>query len=151
MGRLGVGLLAAATLAMAGPVAADTPLPGPIPVEVLDVVDGDTIAVEARIWIDQRVVTRVRLAGIDAPEMRADCSDERALAEAARDHLAALVAQGAVSLSEVRYGTYAGRVVARVWVHGRDAAADLRAAGLAVDYGGRGPRPDWCARLAEER
>jgi endonuclease YncB( thermonuclease family) len=130
------------------PASADDGLPGPIPARVLDVIDGDTVAVEAEIWLDQRVVTRVRLADVDTPEMRADCDGERALAEAARDRLAGLLAEGAVTLSNIHYGTYAGRVVATVSVDGRDAGATLLREGLAVGYAGRGPRHDWCATLA---
>ncbi len=42
-------------------------IPGPILARVVEVIDGDTILVEARIWLDQVVTTRVRLAGVDAP------------------------------------------------------------------------------------
>jgi hypothetical protein len=44
-------------------------LPGPIPAELVRVIDGDTIEVRARIWLDLDLTTRVRLAGIDAPEL----------------------------------------------------------------------------------
>ena len=46
-------------------------LPGPIPAEVLKVVDGDTLEVEARIWLGQGVQVSVRLRGVDTPELRA--------------------------------------------------------------------------------
>lgn len=146
---LAAGLLTALPPTGLGMAIADGVLPGPIPVEVIEVVDGDTLAVEARIWLDQRVTTRVRLAGIDTPELRGRCPGERALAQAARDHLSALIADGPVSLTDVQYGTYAGRVVARVSAGGRDAGTALLSAGLAVDYAGRGPRTDWCAHVAE--
>ena len=60
-------------------------MPGPIPAEILDVLDGDTIAVRATIWLGQAVETHVRLSGIDAPELRAHCAEEKEKAEAARD------------------------------------------------------------------
>ena len=55
------------------------PLPGPVPAEVVDIIDGDTVTVRARIWPGQFVETRVRLRGVDTPEIRRpDCEAERA-------------------------------------------------------------------------
>ena len=49
-------------------------------------------------------------------------------------------------LRDIRFGKYAGRVVARVELAaGDDFAGDLIAAGLARSYGG-GARNSWCAR-----
>ena len=127
------------------PIGAAEILAGPVPATVLDVIDGDTITVQARIWLGQAIETRVRLAGIDTPELRGDCPAERALAVRARDRLAERLSGGQVILTDIRYGTYAGRVVARMSTAGTpDIAGTLIAAGLARPYGGRGPRPDWC-------
>ena len=102
---LGLGAVAAA---------AAEPLPGPVSAEVVRVIDGDTIEVRVRVWLGQFVETRVRLADIDAPELRGACAGETALAQRALAHLADLLATGAVTLRDIRYGTFAGRVVARV-------------------------------------
>ena len=49
-------------------------------------------------------------------------------------------------MSDIRYGKYAGRVIARVRsAAGLDLGAALLAKGLARAYDGRGPRPRWCA------
>ncbi len=53
-----------------------------VPIEILRVIDGDTIEVRARIWLDQFLVTRVRLRDIDAPEFTGRCPAELARAEA---------------------------------------------------------------------
>ena len=45
-------------------------LPGPVPGRVMAMIDADTLAVAARIWLGQEVEVRVRLAGVDAPELR---------------------------------------------------------------------------------
>ncbi len=128
-----------------GGSAADV-LPGPIPAQVTRVVDGDTVVVEATIWIGQTVTTHVRLAGIDTPELRGDCPTERLLAQAARDGLADLLDASAVTLHGVRNGAFAGRVVAGIHDSlGRDVAAALLAQGLAQPYDGSGARPSWCA------
>lgn len=66
-----------------GPIHAD-PLPGPIPAEVIKIVDGDTVKVRAHIWVDQTVEISVRLRGIDAPELyRPKCAAEKTLARTA--------------------------------------------------------------------
>lgn len=135
--------LAAAALPTAV-VGAGEVLQGPISAHVLKVIDGDTIAVRARVWLGQDVEIRVRLSGIDAPELRGGCAGERLLAVRARALVAALTTGGAVTLTDVRYGKFAGRVVARVATPaGKDLGAALMQAGLARSYNGGG-RASWC-------
>src|SRR5690606_10793304 len=69
-------------------------LAGPVPAEVLRVVDGDTIEVRAHVWLGHEVTTLVRIAGIDTPELRGKCAAERTAARRAADGLAALLANG---------------------------------------------------------
>ncbi len=119
-------------------------LAGPVPARVVEIVDGDTIVVRARIWLGHEVETRVRLAGIDAPELKGKCARERSLALAARAFLAARLDGAWVTLRDVRYGKYAGRVLARLETAADgDIGAALLAAGLARPYEGR-RRPSWC-------
>ena len=137
-------LLAGLLLTQPAPVRAREVLPGPVPAEVVEVIDGDTLKVRAHIWLGQAVETSVRLAGINAPELAGKCDEERLLAARARDYLARLLADRAVSLREVAYDKYGGRVVARVDDRtGRDLGAALVAAGLARPYDG-GKRGKWC-------
>jgi len=118
-------------------------MPGPVEARVLDVVDGDTLRVAARVWLGQDVETLVRIAGIDAPELHGKCARERAMAQAAKDLLAGRLGR-TVRLRDISNGKYAGRVVARVELsEGADAAAILLDAGLARPYGGGARRP-WC-------
>ena len=119
-------------------------VPGPVPALVIEVVDGDTIAVRARIWVGQDVETRVRLSGVDAPEFNGRCGRERELAASARAFVVAAIGDGAVTLSDVHYGKYAGRVVAYVeTAAGDDLSALLIAADLGRPYDG-GARASWC-------
>ncbi len=139
-------LLALLTVAPAH--AGQAPLPGPIPADVLDVLDGDTIAVRATIWLGQAVETHVRLSGIDAPEMRAPCAEEKAKAEAARDLARRLLADGHARLLEVQADKYGGRVRARVQTSaGADLSQMLLDAGLARPYRGEKRQP-WCEGAA---
>ena len=123
--------------------AVDT-LPGPVPAQVLRVVDGDTLVVRARVWPGHQVETLVRLTGIDAPELKAGCEKERNLAYQARSFLEQHAAGEVVWLSDIRFGKYAGRVLARVTVDsGADLGTRLLAVGLARSYAG-GTRLSWC-------
>lgn len=130
-------------------------LSGPVAARVVEVVDGDTLVVRAAIWLGQEVETRVRLAGIDAPEIRGRCARERRLAGAAKTFVARRLAAGGeasgqVQLTDIRYGKYAGRVLARVRAaDGAELGAALVAAGLARPYDGGGRR-GWCDVAATE-
>lgn len=117
---------------------------GPIEAKVVRVLDGDTLVVRARPWVGVEVETRVRLVGIDTPELKGRCEEERRLATAARDLLESTVGKGVVLLHEIRHDKYGGRVLARVETSaGADCANTLIAAGLARPYQGQQRRP-WC-------
>ncbi len=140
--------LIAALLALPGVAMAADTLPGPIQAEVIRIIDGDTIEVRAKIWLDQYIETGVRLAGLDAPELRGKCEREKALARKAKARVEQLVKPGSrVRLTKIREGKYAGRVVAVVsfqYLYGQEALATvLIDEGLARRYKGR-RRQGWC-------
>ncbi|RAI41895.1 hypothetical protein CH341_20720 [Rhodoplanes roseus] len=119
--------------------------PARMAVDVTYVVDGDTF--DARIHVrDDRVVTgRVRLRGVDAPELHGQCDAERAMAEEARTLLRRLLAEGGVAISapgEEKYGRVLADVATRKTA---SVAAALIAAGVARPYDG-GHRFGWCGR-----
>ena len=115
------------------------------PAEVLRVLDGDTFEAKVRIWPGMEVTTRVRLRGIDAPEMSARCDDERIKAIAARDALTKILAEGTVGVSRIGQDKYGGRVDADVSTSRTpDVAAALFERGLARRYAG-GRRESWCS------
>lgn len=142
---LSAGLAAALVLAgLAQSSPARETLPGPVPARVLEVIDGDTLVVRAKVWIGQEIEIKVRLEGVDAPELGGGCEEERALAHRARALIMVKIRDGKVRLSRVQYGKYAGRVVARVETSaGEDLSAALLAANLARAYRG-GRRSSWC-------
>jgi len=126
------------------PVGAAETLPGPVTAEVVSVHDGDTFKIRARIWLGHTIETSVRIAGLDTPERRARCPAEAVAAALAKDALVALLASGGAVLYDVRYGKYAGRVLARVeTLDGRDAGQAIIEAGLGRPYRG-GKRRGWC-------
>ncbi|MSO71391.1 MAG: nuclease [Alphaproteobacteria bacterium] len=126
--------------------AGEEPVPGPIPAQVLRVVDGDTIEVRARIWLGLEVTTLVRLEGVDAPELHGKCPTERAQALHAKAFLTERIGAGPVILTEVRADKYGERVRARVASNdGADLADLLISTGFARAYFGAA-RAGWCNR-----
>jgi endonuclease YncB( thermonuclease family) len=170
-GRVGVALAAltfAAGLALGLAIAPDigrqvradpAPTPAPTPAaiesskvvrgahaaEVLRVIDGDTFEARVRVWPGIEITTRVRLRGIDAPELGgAKCTDERVKAEAARAALRQLLAEGDVTVMRVDFDKYGGRVLAAAATRATpDISAAMLARGLARPYAG-GRRESWC-------
>jgi len=63
---------------------------GPVSAEILRVIDGDTLLVEARPWPQQTMEVYVRIRGIDAPEMPSSCADVRRAGIDARHALESL-------------------------------------------------------------
>ena len=118
-------------------------LAGPVPADVLRVVDGDTLEVRAHIWLGQQVDTLVRITGIDAPELKAKCAAERAAARRARDALVERIGDRPVMLRDIRFEKYAGRVMSRVESGGTDVGRALIGDGLVRSYGGK-KREKWC-------
>ncbi len=123
-------------------------LAGPIPAFVERVIDGDTLVVRARIWLGQELKVMVRISGIDAPELRARCDKERQMAISARQFVKRLVGQRKVTLSHIRQGKYAGRVIAKVTDKtGSSLSVQLLNAKLARPYH-RGRRKSWCTQTS---
>jgi len=114
------------------------------PVDVLYTIDGDTFEGRVHLWPGLDLTTRVRLRGIDAPELKARCAQELQLAEAATEALRRLLADGEVAIYNIGPDKYQGRVVADVATK-RTASVSvaLREAGYVRPYGG-GHRDGWC-------
>src|SRR6266513_1702950 len=89
------------------------------------VIDGDTFILNA---------TRIRVAGIDAPETHpARCAEEARLGQAATQKLAELLRGRPLWISWLRPDRY-GRSVGIVRVGGKDVADAMISAGLARNY-----------------
>lgn len=117
---------------------------GPVHANVLRVIDGDTVAVEAHVWPETTIATHVRFKGIDTPEKNGRCQSERDLAKRATALTEILTASGEVSLRDVEPDKYGGRVLARVFgSDGLEIGTKLISAGLARVYDG-GARKSWC-------
>jgi len=119
------------------------------PVDVIRTIDGDTF--EARVHLSPGLdpMSRVRLRGIDAPELKASCPQELQMAEAASEALRGLLGEGEVAIFNIGPDKYAGRVVADVATRKTANVSNaLLAAGHARSYGG-GHRLGWCANAVK--
>lgn len=135
----------ATDLALTSPATgAPAAIAGPVEAAFLGNYDGDTITVRAWIWPRQSIETGVRLAGIDAPELRGRCEAEKQAARDARDRLHVLLAQARrIELHDIELDKYGGRVLARVVADGQDMAVALVSEGHARPYAGD-TRKGWC-------
>ena len=119
-------------------------LSGPFDFDLVEVIDGDTFRARVKIWLGQTVTVKVRLKGVDTPEMRGKCAAERKLAQEAKAFAKKWLKENQTRLVGVHYGTYAGRVLATAQMKNGDSlSAALLAENLAKPY--RGRRAQWCA------
>jgi endonuclease YncB( thermonuclease family) len=115
------------------------------PAQVVRVIDGDTVSVHVYPWPGLIVETRIRLLGVDTPELRGKCEEEKRGAREARASLAKLLPAGTpVRIRNIKQDKYAGRHDAEIRLEdGRSVAEVLIGAGLARPYDG-GTRAAWC-------
>lgn len=113
-------------------------------VEVVRVVDGDTFEARVHLWPGLEMTTRVRLRGIDAPEMKSACAEELRMAEASSEALRGLLSDGDVAIFNIGPDKYNGRVVADAATRRTPSVSGaLLASGHARQYQG-GKRGGWC-------
>lgn len=148
MNRCGIfSFLLAVTMAFAisaPAMAARELIAGPVDARVVEVIDGDTFSAEAHVWPGHVVRVSVRIRGIDAPERRSRCAEEREAAQRARAELEGLVGGRIVTISNIDGDKYFGRVLADVETTQGPAAALMLDAGLVRPYQG-GRRAAYCS------
>jgi micrococcal nuclease len=118
------------------------------PVDVIRTIDGDTFEARVHLSPGPDLTTRVRLRGIDAPELKASCPQELQMAVAASAALHGLLGEGDVTIFNIGPDKYQGRVVADVATkRTANVSAALLAGGHARSYSG-GRRSGWCANVS---
>ena len=87
---------------------------------------------------------RVRLNGLDTPEIRGKCDKEKYNAEQARDMVTDILKDAErIDLKNMGRGKYF-RIVADVYVDGENLAEALIDSGMAVKYDGGEKNARWC-------
>ena len=113
--------------------------------EVTSIYDGDTFRANISEWhglIGKDVSIRVN--GIDTPELRGKCKQEKLLASKAKQHAVAMLREGnIITLNNMKRGKYF-RIVADINIDGKSLAKSLIKANLAVPYEGSTKTKDWC-------
>ena len=122
---------------------------GPVEADIVRVLDGDSFEARVYPWPDTVVVEMFRIYGIDTPELRGRCQQEKDLAQAARQFVITMASQAnnRIKLSVVgcnaAEGGGFGRCLATVHVGGVSIGDALIAGGLARPNFGEARLP-WC-------
>lgn len=117
-------------------------------VDAVRTIDGDTFEARVHLSPDLDLTTRVRLRGIDAPELKAQCPQELQMAETSTGALRALLGEGGVTIFNIGPDKYGGRVVAEVATRRTaNVSTAMIAAGHARRYTG-GHRGGWCGNAS---
>ena len=111
---------------------------------LIAVIDGDTFRADIVGWspiVAENI--RVRVRGVDSPEIRGKCKQEKMLARKARSFTARLLwTAQSIELRAIERGKYF-RLIADVVFDGRDLATALIESGHGRPYAG-GKRHSWC-------
>jgi endonuclease YncB( thermonuclease family) len=113
--------------------------------DVVDIYDGDTFYIRMDGLPPELSRIGVRVRGVDTPEMRGKCEFEKRNAAGAKLYTTRMIrlAGNKVTLTNLKWDKYGGRVDADVYVNGRNLAQDLIMQSYARPYVG-GARKGWC-------
>ncbi len=111
------------------------------------VYDGDTITFHCiGGYRCHKNKTKVRVKGVDTPEIKANCAREKLLARQAKQHTVALLREAEVItllIDDTRVYDRYQRLLAYVYIDGQGLHDSLISKGLGVDYQGH-QRQRWC-------
>ena len=115
--------------------------------EVLRVIDGDTVEIEAP-YLPPPLAKKlsIRVYGVDTPEKgwRGKCDKEKALGAEASKFTQDLVNHAQTIMVELRkWDKFGGRVLGDLWIDGKSLTALLIENGYAREYHGEA-KQSWC-------
>jgi len=113
--------------------------------EVTSIYDGDTFRVNIE-GLHDLIGHRIGICvnGIDTPEMRGRCQQEKELARKAKQYtVSALRGAKKIELRNMKRGKYF-RIVADVYIDGKNLTDSLIKNKLGVPYDGGTKQKDWC-------
>ena len=106
--------------------------------------DGNTCYVIAPTLPEPLQKMSVRILGIDTPEMRAECAEEKKLALKGREFANKMFrAAEKIEFANLKWDKYGGRVLVDVYLDGKLYKDEIINAGLARPYDG-GTKESWC-------
>jgi micrococcal nuclease len=106
--------------------------------------DGDTCYVLAPSLPEPLQKMSVRILGIDTPEIRGECEEEKKLAYEGREFANRMFREAEkIEFANLDWDKYGGRVLADVYLDGKLYSDEIINAGLARPYDG-GTKTGWC-------
>ena len=106
--------------------------------------DGDTCYVVAKTLPENLRNMSIRILGIDTPEIRADCIEEKDLALQGRAFANDMFRNAdKIEFRNLKWDKYGGRILADVYIDGMSYKHEIIEAGLAREYDG-GKKLGWC-------
>ena len=106
--------------------------------------DGDTCYVVAKTLPESLRNMSIRILGIDTPEIRADCPEEKSLALQGRAFANDMFRNADnIEFRNLKWDKYGGRILADVYIDGMSYKHEIIEAGLAREYDG-GKKLGWC-------
>ena len=106
--------------------------------------DGDTCYVVAKTLPDTLRNMSIRILGIDTPEIRGDCLEEKGLALQGRAFANDMFRNANnIEFRNLKWDKYGGRILADVYIDGMSYKHEIIEAGLAREYDG-GKKLGWC-------
>lgn len=106
--------------------------------------DGDTCYVVAKTLPKSLRNMSIRILGIDTPEIRADCPEEKSLALQGRAFANDMFRNADnIEFRNLKWDKYGGRILADVYIDGMSYKQEIIEAGLAREYYG-GKKIGWC-------
>ena len=106
--------------------------------------DGDTCYVIAKTLPESLRNMSIRILGIDTPEIRADCPEEKELALQGRVFANDMFRNANnIEFHNLKWDKYGGRILADVYIDGISYKDEIIEAGLAREYYG-GKKIGWC-------
>ena len=107
--------------------------------------DGDTCNAKMLGVPDSLKKIKIRINGIDTPEIKGECEEEKKLALEAKQFINELIEKSTiVYLKNMKWGKYGGRVVADLYIDKRDYKEYLKDKEFYVEYHGGKKTKNWC-------
>jgi micrococcal nuclease len=118
--------------------------------KIIRVIDGDTLLIEAN-WVPNPLPKQIylRVYGIDAPEIKSKCQQERQMAYLAKEFTQTFTIGQNISIDYLSWDKYGGRILGAVRAGSLDLSEQLIEAGFVRPYSGKLKKP-WCSSIAYE-
>ena len=107
--------------------------------------DGDTCYAILENVPEKLKFVRIRIRGIDTPEIKGKCDNEKALAIEAKNFINKLISEShSIKLRNLEWGKYGGRIVADLYVDNTDYLVYLKGKPFYILYSGGKKTKNWC-------